>query len=69
MPMYGFDSHNWRHQLGFFLMFFAPWGLPLIVGVAMVLLLDLSIALFRRWRLATERLFGGKLRNDGVGPT
>ncbi len=45
VPMYGFDSHNWRHQLGYFLLVFAPWGLPLLVGMPFVFLFDLSVVL------------------------
>lgn len=47
MQMYGFDTDDLGHWFGFFILNFSPFGLPLILGTPIVLLLDF---LRKPWR-------------------
>ena len=47
MQMYGFDADDPGHWFGFFILYFSPFGLPLILGTPIVLLLDF---LRKPWR-------------------
>jgi len=48
MPMYGFDSSNWQHWMGYVTLFFSPLGFPLVLGTPVVALADV---VRRPWRL------------------
>lgn len=51
MPMYGFDGENWAHWLGYATLYLSPIGLPLVLGIPLVLIADI---VRRPWRHAAS---------------
>ena len=48
MQMYGFDANDQGHWFGFVILYFSPFGLPLVLGAPVVLLLDFMRKPWRR---------------------
>lgn len=51
MQMYGFDRTDGGHRLGYFMLVFSPFGIPLALGLPVVFLADLSR---RPWRVEEQ---------------
>lgn len=48
MQMYGFNSNDAGHWFGFFVLYFSPFGLPIIIGTPLVLVFDFVRKPWRR---------------------
>lgn len=47
MPMYGFDRESASHWFGYYILFYSPMGLPLLLGSPVLLVVD---AIRKPWR-------------------
>ncbi len=48
MQMYGFNSDDAGHWFGYVVLYFSPFGLPMIIGTPLVLVFDVVRKPWRR---------------------